>query len=143
LGDDGLSTPRRRFTLDVSRTAHATLVTLAGELDVVCADTFRRHFADAADDESEHVVIDLRDLTFIDSTGLALLLRVNEMARDAGFRLWMVSTPEDPAQKIFRLTGTDAILPIVDELPGFAAEASPRASGSGAAASPGPRPLPS
>jgi anti-anti-sigma factor len=117
--EDKRRAPRRRFTLDVTQTARAAAVTLGGELDVVCADTFKRRLAEATEDEPENVVIDLRELTFIDSTGLALLLRVNEMSRDHGFALWMVSNEDDPPSRIFRLTGTDAIFPLVDALPDF------------------------
>jgi anti-sigma B factor antagonist len=110
---------RRRFTFDCSRTPHGTVIALGGELDVVCADAFKRRFAEATEDEPAHVVMDLRELTFIDSIGLALLLRVNEIARDGGFSLSIVSVEDDPPNKIFRMTGTDKILPLVDELPNF------------------------
>jgi anti-sigma B factor antagonist len=108
---------RRRFTFDCSRTPHATVIALGGELDVVCADAFKRRFGEATEDEPAHVVMDLRELTFLDSTGLALLLRVNEIAQDGGFALSIVSVEDDPPSKIFRMTGTDKILPLVGELP--------------------------
>jgi anti-sigma B factor antagonist len=106
-----------RLTFDAARAAGGTVITLCGELDVVCADVFRRRFTEAIEDGPECVVIDLRELTFLDSIGLALLLRVNEMSRDLGFGLAVVSAEDDPAGKIFRMTGTNAILPIVAELP--------------------------
>jgi anti-sigma B factor antagonist len=113
---------RRRFTFDWSRMPHATVVALGGELDVVCADAFKRRFAEATEDEPTHVVIDLRGLTFIDSTGLGLLLRVNEISQDGGFALSIVSVDDGPPSKIFRMTGTDKVLPLVqappDSLPG-------------------------
>ena len=108
---------RPRFTIDVSRGTATTVVTLGGELDVVCADAFRRGFAEATEGEPAHIVIDLRDLTFIDSTGLALLLRVNEMSRNDGFSLSVVTSEESAPSKIFRMTGADRILPIVDAPP--------------------------
>jgi anti-sigma B factor antagonist len=108
---------RRRFTFDVAQTPDATLMTLGGEFDVVCADAFRRRFSDATEDEPAHVVLDLRELTFIDSTGLALLLGVNQMARDGGFALSIVSTQDDAARKIFRMTGTERLLPLVEVPP--------------------------
>jgi anti-sigma B factor antagonist len=105
---------RRRFTFEVSQTRAATVMTLGGELDVVCADAFKRRFSDATEDEPAHVVIDLRELTFIDSTGLALLLGVNEMSQDGGFHLSIISAENDAARKIFRMTGTERLLPLVD-----------------------------
>ncbi len=110
---------RRRFTFDFSRPPEATLITLAGELDVVCADAFKRRFGEATSDDPNRVVIDVRELTFIDSTGLALLLGVNEMSRVAGFTLWIVANQQDPPSKIFRMTGMDKVLPLVDEPPDF------------------------
>jgi anti-sigma B factor antagonist len=110
---------RRRFTFDVSRTSRATVVTLGGELDVLCADAFKRRFSEATEGEPAHVVVDVRELTFIDSTGLALLLGVNEMSQDGGFALSIVSTEDDAPSKIFRMTGTNRILPLVDEPPAF------------------------
>jgi anti-sigma B factor antagonist len=108
---------RRRFTFDFSLAPRATVITLGGEFDVVCADAFKRRFAEATEDEPAQVVMDLRDLTFIDSTALSLLLSLNEMSRDRGFDLRIVSTQDDAAGKIFRLTGTHAVLPLVDGLP--------------------------
>ena len=56
---------RRRFTFDVAQTPDATVMTLGGELDVVCADAFRRRFSDATEDEPAHVVLDLRELDLL------------------------------------------------------------------------------
>jgi anti-sigma B factor antagonist len=108
---------RPRFTCDFSRAEGATVIALAGEFDVVCADAFKRRLAEATEDEPERVVLDLRELTFIDSTALALLLRVNDMSRESGFALSIISSAEDPPSKIFRMTGTDKILPLVDAVP--------------------------
>jgi anti-anti-sigma factor len=108
-----------RFTFDVTRTPGMITIKLGGELDVVCADVFRRRFTDATEGEPERVVMDLRELTFLDSTGLALLLRVNEISQDLGFALWVVSREEDPPAKIFRMTGASAILPLVQDPPDF------------------------
>jgi anti-sigma B factor antagonist len=109
--------PRRRFTFDLSHSTRAIVIALGGELDVICADTFKRRLAEATEAEPDDVVIDLRELTFMDSTGLALLLAVNDMSRDGGFTLTLVSTGEGFPSRIFRMTGTDKILPLVEEPP--------------------------
>ncbi len=57
-----------------------------------------------------HVVIDLRDLEFIDVAGLRLLLALNAGARRDGWRLSMIQGP--PAvRRVFELTGTLHALP--------------------------------
>ena len=108
---------RRRFTCDFTRTPDAAVMALGGEFDVVCADAFKRRFAEATEDEPDRVVLDLRELTFIDSTALSLLLRVNDMSQEGNFALSIVSLEEGPPSKIFRMTGTDRILPLVQEVP--------------------------
>jgi anti-sigma B factor antagonist len=117
IGTASQDTGRRRFAFELSRTSRATVMTLRGELDVVCADAFKRRFGEATEDEPAHVVVDVRELTFIDSTGLALLLGVNEMSQDGGFELSIISTEGNGPSKIFSMTGTDKILPLVDEPP--------------------------
>ena len=58
------------------------------------------------------VVVDLRRLTFVDSTGLRLLLRWTAAAREDGIDLGIVpGTP--PVQRVFALTGTSGLLPFV------------------------------
>src|SRR4051812_30997733 len=94
--------PRPRLSIDLTRTARAAVITLRGELDGMGAEAFKRRSRDAIEAEPSHVVIDLRQLTFLDSTGLALLLRVNEMSQDQDFALWVVSCDDDPPGKIFR-----------------------------------------
>jgi anti-sigma B factor antagonist len=108
---------RRRFTCDLSRTPGASVIALGGEFDVICADAFKRRLAEATEDEPARIVLDLRELTFIDSTGLALLLRVNNMSEEGNFVLSVVALEEAPPSRIFRLTGTDKILPLVQEVP--------------------------
>lgn len=108
---------RRRFTCDLSRTPGTSVIALGGEFDVVCADAFKRRLAEATEDEPERIVLDLRELTFIDSTALALLLRVNDMSEEGNFVLSIVTLEEAPPSRIFRLTGTDKILPLVEQVP--------------------------
>ena len=58
-------------------------------------------------------VVDLRGLTFIDSSGVSGLLSAARRAREAGERLVCVPGPQ-PIQRIFELTGVDTVLEWVD-----------------------------
>ena len=51
-------------------------------------------------------MLDLRDLTFMDSTGLRLVIRWDTAAREQGFRFAIVPGT-DIVQRVFRLTGMD------------------------------------
>lgn len=121
--------PRRRFTdlkrhavgapcqIETDRRGDAVQITLTGQLDLSCNDRFLDHLREARDAAPKHLVIDLRELTFIDSTGLALLLRANGVAHQFGFDLHVVRSPVAIVQVVFEATGVDKLLPLVDEPP--------------------------
>jgi anti-anti-sigma factor len=66
-----------------------------------------------AGSDAELVVVDLRGLEFMDSTGLHLLLQAQQQAQDSGRRLVLVRGP-DAVQRLFDLTGVAEALTIVD-----------------------------
>lgn len=65
------------------------------------------------------VVADLSGVTFIDSSGLGVLVQAHRTARERDNQLLVVASP--PVRKLLRLTGLDTVLETYDELP--AAEA--------------------
>ena len=67
-------------------------------------------------------MLDLRNLAFMDSTGLRLLIAADTRARQQGRRLTIVKGPE-PVQRVFRITRLEERLEIVDDVPQNAAEA--------------------
>jgi anti-anti-sigma factor len=60
----------------------------------------------------ETLVLDLRHVTFIDSTGLHLLLRWARRAEDDGFRLSIELAADGPVARILQLTGLVDVLPV-------------------------------
>ena len=60
------------------------------------------------------MVLDLRGLAFIDSTGLRLIVSADARAREQGRRLAVVRGPE-AVQRIFRVTRLDERLDMVDD----------------------------
>lgn len=79
-------------------------VALAGELDLASAPVLRE-VAEPAIDEGRPIVIDLRELTFIDSTGLGAIAGLERRARDAGVRFSLVEGPAN-IQRVFEVSGT-------------------------------------
>jgi anti-anti-sigma factor len=80
-------------------TDDVTQIVLTGELDISSANLVR----DASTDlpPSERVVVDLRRLTFLDSTGLAALVELAKRSAPVAFRAGPPSV-----QKIFAVTDT-------------------------------------
>ena len=56
------------------------------------------------------LVLDLRGLSFIDSTGLHLLVALDQRAQRDGFQLTLLA-PAAPADRAIRLCGLDETLP--------------------------------
>jgi anti-sigma B factor antagonist len=100
------------------------VVTLRGELDLAGASGLRDRLRTTCDQNGGRVVLDLTDLTFIDSTGLAILVEYHEKARAAGGRLILLA-PRAAVLRILDITGLDERLTICDrieEIPDDAAD---------------------
>ena len=59
------------------------------------------------------LILDLQEVTFLDSTGLRAIVSADARARADRFELKIVRGPEQ-VQKLLHLTGMDKILPLVD-----------------------------
>ena len=62
------------------------------------------------------VVLDLRELRFLDSCGLARLLAARRRARKLGHRLLLVRGPK-AIQRLFALSAVDEAFEMVNEVP--------------------------
>ena len=108
------------FAIEVQRREHVTTVHPRGELDLATAETLRTTL-DATIAESlsaalygtgsrVRLVLDLRGLSFIDSTGLHLLVALDKRAQREGFQLTLIA-PAAPVDRAIRLSGLDQRLP--------------------------------
>jgi anti-sigma B factor antagonist len=81
------------------------IVKLRGELDLGAAPILREHFVSVPWRSVTRVVVDLRGLTFMDSSGLGELIWIDRKCRGAsGKRLAFVPGPPI-VQRVFELTG--------------------------------------
>jgi anti-anti-sigma factor len=89
------------------------MIQLEGELDLANAKAFEAELDAALGDGNGHVIVDMGDLVFIDSTGLALL--VAALNRDGnGPRLRFVPSRTEAVKKVLELTGIGARLPLIE-----------------------------
>lgn len=101
-----------RVTDDVP--AGCALIALAGELDLSSAAEFRGAVGSAAADGTSRVVLDLTEVTFLDSSMLKELLRANAELGQADQRLVLVS-PQPPVQRLLDLTRTAELFELADD----------------------------
>ncbi|HKO27778.1 MAG TPA: STAS domain-containing protein [Solirubrobacteraceae bacterium] len=101
------------FAVQTYITERAITLALSGELDLVSSPALERAMEDQAQSDLELIVIDMRRLEFMDSTGLHTVLRIQQAAHDAGRRFALIRGP-DQVQRLFDLTGLAETLTIVD-----------------------------
>jgi anti-sigma B factor antagonist len=101
------------LTIEVTRSSEARTIALTGEADLLGAPNIEAALKDASAGEPELIVIDLRNLTFIDSSGLQALITGHELCRARGHELRMIPGPEN-VQRLFELTGMNEALPFTD-----------------------------
>jgi anti-anti-sigma factor len=82
-----------------------TRVTVAGEIDIATSPQLGAALSGPGSD-TVLVVLDLSQVTFIDSTGLSVILRADDRLREADRRLVLIPGPR-PVQRFFEITGTD------------------------------------
>jgi anti-sigma B factor antagonist len=80
------------FTVRIEQHGDAAVVVPTGELDLATAPALESALARAFEgDGAGHVVLDLRELEFIDSSGLRTLLTARRQAEVAGARFSLVA----------------------------------------------------
>jgi len=89
-------------------------LTIAGELDIATAPQVEQAVGAMLEEGVSELVIGLRDLTFIDSSGLRLLIALNNRATAESWKLSLVR-PSDRTLSVFQITGADENLPFVEE----------------------------
>ena len=103
------------MNVDVERRGEAAIVTVSGELDLASAPHLDERLR-ACEDGTHTVLVDLRGLTFMDSSGLRVILAADARARSRGGRLLLVPGPPG-VQRVFQLTLLDTRLEFVDDVP--------------------------
>jgi anti-sigma B factor antagonist len=103
--------PTPIFDISTSHKGTMDIVTVRGEIDLVTAPVLR----DALDGLGSRITVDLRAVTFIDSTGLAVLIDKKLRADGGEFRI----VADGPAVlRLFELTGLmDMLEPVPDPEP--------------------------
>ncbi|HEV7524651.1 MAG TPA: STAS domain-containing protein [Acidimicrobiia bacterium] len=105
---------RPLFLVDVISTEQLGIVRFAGELDsstVARAEGRAREALERM--TAQRLVIDMSEVTFCDSSGLTVLLRLNLAARAAG-REVVIYRPRPQVRRIIEITDLQAVLTIED-----------------------------
>jgi anti-anti-sigma factor len=100
------------FRLDVSHSGGEVHVRPVGELDMSTVGELEAALTDAYA-PGRRVIVDLRGLEFMDSTGLTLLMRWQRESRRDGFELALVRGDER-IHRLFELTAMEPLFTFVE-----------------------------
>ena len=92
-------------------------IAFSGELDMATAPILRENLAPFEGNGVSAIILDLRDITFIDSIGLHALVEARRRAVSLGDRL-LLSGASPAARRLMEITGTLFLLDDTEEFPG-------------------------
>jgi anti-sigma B factor antagonist len=110
---DSAFPPPEPLRCAVTRRDETAWLHVSGELDIESADQVEQELSALRAGGSRDLVLDLRGLTFMDSTGLRLVIRWHIAAREDGFQFAIVPGA-DAVQRVFRLTGMEGEVAVAD-----------------------------
>ena len=99
-------------------------LTLRGELDLSTVPKVEEALRRVEESRPEVIVLDLGGVTFLDSTGLRMVVTADQRARAEDRRLAVVRGPES-VQRVFAITRLDEHLDMVDDVSAVESAGSP------------------
>jgi stage II sporulation protein AA (anti-sigma F factor antagonist) len=90
-------------------------VTPTGDVDLLTAPRFRDELMTAArEDGSANLVVDMAGVTFLDSTGIGVLIAVNNLLKGDGRRL-VLRSPSRNVRRVLEICAIDQVIAIEDD----------------------------
>jgi anti-sigma B factor antagonist len=102
------------LTIDERREDGTVILGFAGELDIATAGAVEAAVDRARAGDLERLVLDLRELEFLDSTGIQAVLRADLASREDPFELVVVRGPR-AVERLFSLLDLRERLTVVDD----------------------------
>jgi anti-anti-sigma factor len=100
------------LSIDVSREGERVVLSLDGELDLASVSLLESEVENATLDSPATIVLDLRKLEFIDSTGLRAILSLDKRSTERGATFALVRGSQQ-VQRLMSMTRVDEHLRII------------------------------
>lgn len=97
--------------ISIDHVAETCVVTLSGEVDAYTAPRLKDTLVELIEGGCVRMVLDMGHVTFIDSSGLGVLVGAVRRLKERSGAMHLVCTREN-VLKIFRITGLDKVFPI-------------------------------
>jgi anti-sigma B factor antagonist len=104
-----------------------TVVQVSGEIDMDTSPQLQDVLQEVADGDGQQVVLDFAEVTFMDSTGLGLLVVWLKTLQDRGGRLCLAAV-QPPVRTVLVLSAVDQVVDLYDTVEAAEAEMPPLVS---------------
>jgi anti-anti-sigma factor len=103
------------FDLRISRDGASALITVRGDFDIQVAEHVAEEVARVESSEPRSLVFDLRRLSFLDSSGMAVVASAHARALGAN-RGFTVVRPPAGVMRVFEISGFSRVVDIVEDV---------------------------
>jgi anti-sigma B factor antagonist len=100
--------------IDIEEKSGISIFRMAGDIDINSSPEVKKSFDRAVSEKKEKIVINLKDVGYVDSSGLATLVEVLKNLRTYGGKL-KLSNLSPKVMGLFEITKLDKLFDIVDE----------------------------
>jgi anti-sigma B factor antagonist len=112
--DNDLGARPPPFRCAVVEEDRTVVVEVEGEIDIATTKQVRRTIEQLVDDGRRAVIVDMSRVAFVDSAGIADLIRASGAAGRRGVE-FVVRSPSRAVRRMLEITGLDQLLVIRDE----------------------------
>lgn len=99
------------LTINVEEVNSQAIMTLKGEIDVYTAAKLKAELNELVNEHGSDVVVDLKDVTYMDSTGLGTFISGLKHSEKAGSTLRLIRA-NNRLFRLFKVTGLDDIIDV-------------------------------
>jgi anti-sigma B factor antagonist len=101
----------RSLRIEVANTTSPTTVVLSGEIDILSSARVKETLLAICNGGEHRVIVDMTNVTFMDSTGLSALVGSVKRFRSAGGEV-ILRSPGPGVQKVMEITGLTRVFTI-------------------------------
>jgi len=96
---------------NIAEMSDVRVVNLSGNIDVSYSSELRTNLKNMVDTGTTNIILNLKDVDFIDSSGLGIFVAIYKILQPLGGSIRLAS-PQKTVSRIFDLTGTRKVFPI-------------------------------
>ncbi len=94
-----------------------TVLKLSGEIDAHTAPKLKTTLLELLSEENNNVVVDLEEVSYMDSTGLGVFISALKQSKDQNSSFKLINLQEN-VYRLFNITGLDEVIHIVNNVRG-------------------------